>query len=107
MNYSNLNATQKRCIDAFIGIRPELASATKISRGEVEELFKILFDKRDSGGQKIGYPMWLIKGQKVGRGEYVFPAPNVTNKPEETQDKQHDSEEVEFYAELRANGINV
>lgn len=111
MNYVNLTATQKRVIDAFIGVRPELANASTITRPEVEALFFQLKDLRDSGGDKIGYPMWLVKGPKVSRGVYVFPAPNVTNdsvidaiaKRVVTNTK----EDEEFLAELKEAGITA
>ena len=77
MNYSELTKTQKRCIDAFIKVRPELASQATITRQEVEALFETLFQARATGGDKIGYPMWLVKGDKLGRGIYEFPAPDL------------------------------
>ena len=111
MNYADLSKTQKRVIDAFIGLRPELANASTISRTEVEDLFNQLMLARESGGAKIGYPMWLVKGPKAGRGVYVFPAPNIDNsnvidavaKSAAVMSK----EDEEFMAELRAAGIDV
>jgi hypothetical protein len=111
MNYSDLNKTQKRCIDAFITLRPELADTPTITRPEVEELFFKLKDARDAGGDKIGYPMWLVKGPKVGRGQYVFPAPNVTNDSAiaavANRVAQKTQAEAEFLDELRAAGIEA
>jgi len=111
MNYKDLNKTQKRIIDAFIEIRPELANATSITRPEVEELFFKLYEKRDSGGEKMGYPMWLVKGPKVARGVYVFPAPNVTNDSVidaiAKRTAQTTVEDEEFLAELREAGIEA
>ena len=51
--------------------------------------------------------MWLIKGDKVGRGEYVFPAPNVNTSEVHVASKKTSEEDEEFLAELRANGIDV
>jgi hypothetical protein len=111
MNYSDLNKTQKRVIDAFITLRPELATTATITRPEVEELFFKLKDARATGGEKIGYPMWLVKGPKVGRGQYVFPAPNVINDSAiaalANRVVQKTQVEVEFLDELRAAGIEV
>lgn len=112
MNYSNLTKTQKRCIDAFVRIRPELASAESISRSDIEEIFWILHAEREHGGEKIGYPMWLVKGEKIGRGSYKFPAPSLATestpavkaskkKVEEVQAE----EDKEFFTELAENGI--
>ena len=54
MNYSKLTKTQKRCIDAFVSIRPELSSSETISRKDIEEIFWILHAEREHGGEKIG-----------------------------------------------------
>lgn len=111
MNYADLNKTQKRIVDAFIRLRPELADATSITRPEVEELFFKLMDERETGGEKMGYPMWLVKGPKVARGVYVFPAPNVTNDSVidaiAKRTAKTTAEDEEFLAELREAGIEA
>ena len=117
MNYSDLTKTQKRCIDAFVKIRPDLATQETITRPEIELLFNTLFDARADGGVKIGYPMWLVKGEKVGRGEYKFPAPGlaqVSAKTSKSTDEgsgsttteiKSEKEDEEFFTELAENGI--
>lgn len=117
MNYSDLTKTQKRCIDAFIKLRPELNSQSTITRPEVEALFQTLFEARATGGEKIGYPMWLVKGDKLGRGIYEFPAPELDTAPavpvlEKTsksktkaQQAEVEKEDKEFFTELAENGI--
>lgn len=126
MNYSDLNKTQKRVIDAYIAIRPELADTKTITRPEVEELHFKLFAERANGGAKIGYPMWLVKGDRTSRGVYLFPAPNVvhdsvplpkpvtqkqmkanlTKTQEQIQaDEARVAEDEEFFAELREHGV--
>ena len=114
MNYSNLTKTQKRCIDAFVKLRPELTSQETITRSEIEDLFKQLFDARSSGGEKIGYPMWLVKGEKTGRGVYIFPAPSLAKievKPSKTVKSKSqpqvktDEEDKEFFTDLKEYGI--
>ena len=50
MRYSELTKSQKLCIDEFIKFRPELATAKSISRQEVEEIGKALYEQRKSGG---------------------------------------------------------
>lgn len=111
MNYSDLNKTQKRVVDAFIKLRPALANASTITRPEVEELFFKLKDARTKGGEKIGYPMWLVKGDKVARGQYVFPAPNVSNDSViaavASRTAASIKEDEEFLAELREAGIEA
>lgn len=116
MNYSNLTKVQKRCIDAFVKLRPELATAETISRTEVEELFFKLHAERTNGGEKIGYPMWLVKGEKVSRGVYKFPAPSLADSSE-TSTKvvkakasksaaiQSAKEDEEFFKDLQEYGV--
>lgn len=115
MNYSDLTKTQKRCIDAFVKIRPDLATQETITRPEVEMLFQTLFDARSDGGEKIGYPMWLVKGEKVGRGAYKFPAPGLaaeaTVKTSKSKAKVEqatvkvEEEDKEFFTDLKEYGI--
>lgn len=111
MNYSYLNKTQKRVIDAFIKLRPELAASSTITRAEIEDLFSQLMTARETGGEKIGYPMWLVKGPKTGRGVYVFPSPSVdTSNVIDAVVKrvvQTTKEDEEFFNELREAGIDV
>jgi hypothetical protein len=111
MNYKDLNKTQKRVIDAFIKLRPELANASTITRPEVEELFFKLHAERANGGEKIGYPMWLVKGVKVARGSYVFPAPNVVNEniisAVAKRVALNTKEDEEFLNDLKEAGIEV
>jgi hypothetical protein len=112
MDYNTLSKAQKRCVDAFVRIKPELATSTIISRTEVEVLFKKLYDLRSKGGEKIGYPMWLVKGQKISRGVYVFPAPGVSEpasatpvlKKEKVTPK-FDEEDKQFFTDLKEYGI--
>lgn len=116
MNYSDLTKTQKRCIDAFVKIRPDLATQETITRPEIELLFNTLFDAREDGGEKIGYPMWLVKGEKVGRGEYKFPAPGLTQASAKTSKSKAkaetpaveiktEQEDKEFFTDLKEYGI--
>lgn len=111
MNYANLNSTQKRIVDAFIRLRPELATTGAITRPEVEELFFKLYAERETSGEKIGYPMWLVKGPKVSRGVYVFPAPNITNDSVidaiASRVANTTQEDKDFIAELREAGIEA
>ena len=110
MNYSQLTKIQKRCIDAFVQVRPELKSAESISRKDIEEIFWTLHSKREAGGETIGYPMWLVKGEKVGRGLYKFPAPKLatavsTNKSVKPVENTMSQEDKEFFTELAEHGI--
>jgi len=113
MNYSKLTKIQKRCIDAFIKLKPELETCSEITRPEIEDLFKILFDARESGGEKIGYPMWLVKGDKSARGVYKFPAPGLSVEDSQPASKTKmvlpavkvEEEDKEFFTDLKTYGI--
>lgn len=111
MKYSDLNKTQKRVVDAFIQLRPELATKSTITRPEIEDLFAKLYAQRSAGGEKIGYPMWLVKGQKVSRGVYIFPAPGASFTDAVsavmTQKTAMSQEDKEFLAELEEAGITA
>lgn len=111
MNYTDLSPVQKRVIDAYITLRPELANANSITRPEVEDLHAKLLAARATGGEKIGYPQWLVKGQKLSRGSYVFPAPNVTNEDIVSVVAKRvakvDPVDDEFMKELREAGVEV
>lgn len=112
MNYASLNKTQRRCIDAFIKLDPSLENTPVISRKQVEELWKTLYESRKTGGEKIGYPMWLVKGKKQSRGVYYFPCPGLSAQ-EMTKVVSNDnprkvemtSEDEEFFAEIAAAGL--
>lgn len=109
MNYSALTKTQRACIDAFVKLDPSLASAPSITRKRVEELFWILHADRANSGVKVGYPMWLVKGEKVGRGEYKFPAPELkasaTKSSVQSTPSKSSKEDEEFFAELAEEGV--
>jgi hypothetical protein len=110
MNYSQLSKAQKRAVDAFVYLRPELATAETISRTDIEEIFWILHAEREHGGEKIGYPMWLVKGEKAGRGMYKFPAPELAQTPAKAAtakavEIKFQEEDKEFFTELAENGI--
>ena len=107
MHYSELTDAQKRCVDEFIKYRPELATATSITRPEIEEIWKVLLDRRKSGGVVFGYPMWLVKGPKVSRGVYVFPAPANDNVPTVKPEEINDPAMKELLADCERYGIKV
>ena len=111
MNYKDLDKTQKRVVDAFIALRPELADSPTISRVLVEELFWYMKAQRANGGPKIGYPNFITKGPKIARGLYPFPAPNVVNEDiisvVAKRAAQTSKEDEEFLAELREAGIEA
>ena len=107
MRYSELTKSQKLCIDEFIKFRPELATAKSISRQEVEEIWKALYELRDSGGVFFGYPMWLIRGPKISRGVYIWPAPDSDGEYTATVSENDDPAMIEFLADCKKYGIII
>ena len=107
MRYSELTESQKLCIDEFIKFRPELATAKSISRQEVEEIWKALYELRDSGGAFFGYPMWLIRGPKISRGVYIWPAPDSDGEYTATVSENDDPAMIEFLADCKKYGIII
>lgn len=128
INYPELNKTQKKIIDALIALDPELANARTITRVHLEKLYWHLYAQRQHGGPKMGYPMWLVRGEKVSRAEYLFPAPNVVHdskplpKPQtqkqmranllKTEEERIADEikakaDAQFFKELEAAGVLV
>ena len=107
MRYSELTKSQKLCIDEFIKFRPELATAKSISRQEVEEIWKALYELRDSGGAFFGYPMWLIRGPKVSRGLYVFPSPENDSTPMVVFSENDDPAMIEFLSDCKKYRIII
>ena len=111
--YSKLTKSQKRIVDGFVRLRPELATATTITRPEVEVLFKMLFDERGNGGEKMGYPTWMTKNARVGRGVYAFPGPNASAPAKPVIAKINVSAKAqaradeEFMAELQEAGVTL
>ena len=107
MRYSELTKSQKLCIDEFIKFRPELATAKSISRQEVEEIWKALYELRNSGGAFFGYPMWLIRGPKISRGVYIWPAPDSDGEYTATVSENDDPAMIEFLADCKKYGIII
>lgn len=109
MNYSNLTKAQKRAVDYYVELDPSLKTATTISRTKVEELF---FKCREVHG-KFGYPNWIVKGEKVSRGVYAWPAPEASVVPEKKKvidlssikKVEQDEFEKEFFQEMSESGI--
>jgi len=107
MHYSELSKSQKLCVDEFVKYRPELATATSISRQEIEEIWKVLFARRADGGVVFGYPMWLLRGHKVSRGVYEFPSPDTDMVTHVQVTDDMDPAKIEFLEDCKAYGIVI
>jgi hypothetical protein len=121
LKYANLSKGQKRCIDALVELKPELASAETITTKELRSMMWDLYHKREDGGVTTGYPNWLVQFNGISRGVIAFPGPQSTGTSVAKQNaaakqklekiieqaEKVEIDEDEFTAELRANGIQV
>lgn len=80
LKYADLTKSQKRFVDSVIAEFPAVAKAGKVSRKELESIYWTLNDKRASGGEKVGFPNWLTAKNKVDRGVFALPLPEVAVK---------------------------
>lgn len=99
MNYCDLSVTQKRIVDAMVAVMPELANRDSVTRPEVEFCWNIINNNRVPGAKYIGYPSFITKGDKLARGVYKFPGPNLTIDDEFYQELSDWGIELEAYKE--------
>lgn len=77
LKYADLNKTQKRIVDALVQHDPTLATANTITRKHLEKLHWKMMDERSTGGPKLGWPNWMVRGEKIDRATYPFPGPQA------------------------------
>lgn len=75
LKFVDLSMAQKKCVVALIEAQPAIKKTGKISLKEVVAITQDLASKRTAGADKIGYPNWLFKTNKVERGVYQLPVP--------------------------------
>lgn len=126
LKYNDLSNAQKKLVDTFVEYHPELASAETITSKQMHTIWHEIFNNREAGAPKLGYPHWLSKNNQVSRGVLAFPGPETKGLTEQEKADYEKSEiqsivddvevtvkpvsgytEDEFLDELRANGINV
>lgn len=73
LKYESLSKGQKRMVDAFTHAHPELLKSETITFGQCLQIFNELYEQRAEGSPKIGFPNWLLRHNRVGRGVYWFP----------------------------------
>lgn len=77
LKYNELTRMQKQFVNAAIAKNPALATMTEVPRQELLTTYYAMKADRDAGGIKTGYPQWLAKHHKTGRGTYWWPAPTT------------------------------
>lgn len=118
LTYSELSKGEKKCIDAFISHRPELANVSELATKEVYAIWDEIYNLRSSGAPKVAYPNWLTKHNSIRRGLISFPGPNSKQSTLSNADKPKIKkvdkvvediviDEDEFFDELREFGIEV
>ena len=76
LKFSNLTLAQKRFIVAVIEHDPAIKQSKSITLKQCGEVYDTLrADRQGVKGEKIGYPNWLFKANKVSRGVYGVPVP--------------------------------
>lgn len=77
LKYNQLTRLQKQFVNAAIAKNPALANMTEVPRQELLTTYYAMKEDREAGGIKTGYPQWLAKHHKTGRGTYWWPAPTA------------------------------
>jgi hypothetical protein len=76
LKFSNLTLAQKRFIVAVIEHDESIKQTKSITLKQCGEVYDALRAERQGAkGEKIGYPNWLFKANKVSRGVYGVPVP--------------------------------
>lgn len=76
LKFSTLTLAQKRFIVAVIEHDPSVKQSKTITLKQCGEVYDNLrADRQGAKGEKIGYPNWLFKVNKVSRGVYGVPVP--------------------------------
>jgi len=127
--FSELTKSQKKFVIRAIEYFPALYSQKNLNADQLHEVYFKLKAERSSTQEKLGYPLWLQKTNRVGRGLYQMPWPtkdelesysavpapvvdNTASKLQEILDSSDDFEveypsDGEFLDELRSHGITV
>lgn len=78
LKFSDLTLAQKRFVVAAIESNPAYKKAPQITLKECSALYDAVRATRTgSKGEKIGYPNWLFKANKIERGSYQLPVPTA------------------------------
>ncbi len=79
LKFSALTLAQKRFVVAAIEANPAYKKDPQITLKECSALYdEVRLARTGVKGEKIGYPNWLFKANKVERGVYQLPVPTAT-----------------------------
>ena len=74
--FDQLTASQKKFVVAVIESHPQYKTDPVITLKECAAIYYDEKAKREGKkGEKIGYPNWLFKSNKIDRGQYQLPVP--------------------------------
>jgi hypothetical protein len=77
--FDQLTASQKKFVVAVIESHPQYKTDPVITLKECAAIYYAEKEKREGKkGEKIGYPNWLFKSNKIERGQYQLPVPTET-----------------------------
>lgn len=78
LTFDNLSLAQKRFIVSLIERIPTAGETGETTLKECGQVYDDLRSERQGKrGEKIGYPNWLFKANKVSRGVYSVPVPTA------------------------------
>jgi len=75
LKFKDLSKSQKDFIVRTLDKFPEYCSQATCGAKEIHAAYYALKDERSSTSEKLGYPNWLQKSNRVGRGTYQMPWP--------------------------------
>lgn len=81
LKYKDLTKAQRRVIDTYLEHYPDLAKKDTITFHEINRIHVDLYKRRSEGVERVGYPNWIFKNNKIERGVYWFPSPNAGRVP--------------------------
>ena len=78
LKFNQLTLSQKRFVVAVLEGYPQFREDPVITLKQCASIYYDLKDKRQGmKGEKVGYPNWLFKANKLDRGQYKLPVPTA------------------------------
>jgi hypothetical protein len=78
LKFKDLSKSQKDFIVRTLEKFPEYRTEKTLGAKQIHASYYALKDERGASGEKLGYPNWLQKENRVGRGTYEMPWPTAS-----------------------------
>lgn len=115
ITYDNASKAQKKWVDAVIAIFPNIATTGIITSKECYSAHMNLLKNRKPDSEKIGYPNWLFKTNKISPGVYFFPAKGLNpdgivktipvGNSSIRAEVSNTEEDKQFFKDILSNGV--